>query len=300
MIAVSNHPLYRLPLPEHHRFPMLKYELLPEQLMHHGIITSKQFISPVKCPTEIIELVHSKAYLSKLLHQELSDKEQRSIGFPQSPQLVDRELHIMQGTIDCALHAIRHNTCSLNIAGGTHHAFADRGEGFCLLNDMAIAAEYLYTQTLAQKILIVDLDVHQGNGTASICAGKEHIFTLSMHGAHNYPFKKEQSTLDIPLADGIDGTTYMTLLKQHLPSVLDTFKPNIALYLCGVDVLHTDKFGKLNLTLKECALRDLYVFEQLKERNIPCACAMGGGYSADVKVIVDAHCNTFIAACNIW
>jgi acetoin utilization deacetylase AcuC-like enzyme len=293
MIKIANHPLYAHPLPSDHRFPMLKYELIPEQLLHQGIVTEAQFISPTICTDDIVCLTHTKAYLQKLHNLQLSDKEQRAIGFPQSAQLIQRELTIMQGTIDCAVYAIQHKTCALNIAGGTHHSFADRGEGFCLLNDMAIAANYLLQQQLTQKILIIDLDVHQGNGTASIFLGSKNVFTFSMHGAHNYPFHKEQSHCDVPLPDGISGTDYLALLHQHLTSIIETFQPDFAFYLCGVDVLNTDKFGKLNLSLQDCAARDEFVFQTLSKNKIPCACAMGGGYSADVRIIVDAHCNTF-------
>jgi acetoin utilization deacetylase AcuC-like enzyme len=189
---------------------------------------------------------------------------------------------------------------SLNVAGGTHHAFADRGEGFCLINDMAVAAAYLLREKLARQIIIIDLDVHQGNGTASIFREEPRVFTLSMHGAHNYPFRKEISDLDIPLKDGTTGETYLSLLHQHLPEVLDRHQPDFAFYLSGVDVLDTDKFGKLRLTLQDCSERDRYVFTQLQKKNIPVVVAMGGGYSPNVKTIVEAHCNTFRIAQELY
>jgi acetoin utilization deacetylase AcuC-like enzyme len=300
MIKVAHHPIYAHPLPADHRFPMLKYELIPEQLFHQGIITQDQIITPSFCADDVVCLTHTTEYLHKLHHLQLSDKEQRAIGFPQSEQLIQRELCIMQGTIDCALYAIHNNSCTLNIAGGTHHAFADRGEGFCLLNDMAIATNYLLQQQLAQRILIIDLDVHQGNGTASIFQTSSSVFTFSMHGAHNYPFHKEQSHLDVPLPDGINGQDYLALLEKNLNEIIDAFKPDFAFYLCGVDVLSTDKFGKLNLSLQDCAARDEFVFHTLSKHNIACTCAMGGGYSADVRIIVDAHCNTFKLAAEYY
>jgi acetoin utilization deacetylase AcuC-like enzyme len=293
MIAISYHNSYRLSLPADHRFPMLKYELLMEQLLHRGLITASQILSPQICPQEVLALTHSSSYLDKLNQLQLSAKEQRAIGFPQTAEMIEREYRIMQGTIDCALYAWQHKSCALNIAGGTHHAFADRGEGFCICNDMAVAANYLLQQGIVQRILIIDLDVHQGNGTASIFSNSKNVFTMSMHGAHNYPFHKEISHLDIPLQDGTTTTQYLELLASHLPAVLDTFQPQFAFYLCGVDILNTDKFGKLAVTPQGCAQRDAFVFQQLKQRNIPVACAMGGGYSADIKIIVDAHYATF-------
>jgi acetoin utilization deacetylase AcuC-like enzyme len=287
-------------VPEGHRFPMLKYELLPMQLKHYGIITPQQLVAPKILPHYIAALTHTDAYLHKLYTLTLSTSEQRAIGFTQSAKLIEREQYIMQGTLDCALYALRNNSVGLNIAGGTHHAFADKGEGFCLMNDLVIAAHYLLQQQLVKRVLIIDLDVHQGNGSASLCKHKPNIFTYSIHGAHNYPFHKEQSDWDIGLPDGTNGSTYLYYLQQSLPKILDSFAPDIALYQCGVDVLASDKYGKMNLTIKECQQRDAYVFTQLKQRGIPCAAAMGGGYSADINIIVQAHCNTFEQAALIF
>ena len=214
-------------------------------------------------------------------------------------QLMRREKIITQGTIDACGVAFREGV-ALNIAGGTHHAFSNRGEGFCILNDMAVAAQYLIDHALAKQIVIIDLDVHQGNGTASIFANEKKVFTLSMHGAHNYPFRKEQSDLDIPLLDGTDGKTYLQLLDKHLPEVLQQIQPDAAFYLSGVDVLETDKFGKLRLTLDDCRERDEYVFRLLAKNNIPVVVAMGGGYSPNIKTIVEAHCNTFRVARKLY
>ena len=291
-LRIAYDPIYAHPLPEGHRFPMLKYELIPEQLIYEGTITQDNLFSPGICTDEVVLLTHSKEYLDKLHHQTLSAKEQRHIGFPQSPMLTKRELIITQGTIDCC-HFAMTNGIALNVAGGTHHAFADRGEGFCLLNDFAVAANYLLQQQLAKQILIIDLDVHQGNGTAKLFESNPAVFTLSMHGKTNYPFHKEKSDLDIELLDGTDDATYLGLLKKNLPHIIDTIKPDFAFYLSGVDVLKTDKFGKLSLSMEACKERDRYVFELLKSHQIPCTVAMGGGYSADVKIITEAHCNTF-------
>jgi acetoin utilization deacetylase AcuC-like enzyme len=299
MIKIAFDPIYAHPLPENHRFPMLKYQLIPEQLMHEGTYTANHFFAPSICEEEIILYTHYQAYLYKLLNQQLSPSEQRKIGFPQSPELTQRELIITQGTIDACLYALETGV-ALNVAGGTHHAFADRGEGFCLLNDMAVASNYLLRKQICKKILIIDLDVHQGNGTAKLMEKEERVFTFSMHGAHNYPFHKEQSDLDIGLKDGTTGKEYLTILRETLPQLIEKVKPDFAFYLSGVDILNTDKFGKLQVSLDECKQRDAIVFEQLKKHHIPVTVALGGGYSPDVKTIVEAHCNTFRLAADIY
>ena len=214
-------------------------------------------------------------------------------------RLDPRELMITQGTIDCCLTALTAGV-ALNVAGGTHHAFTDRGEGFCLLNDFAVAAHYLLANNLATQILIVDLDVHQGNGTASIFKHEHRVYTFSMHGEHNYPFRKEKSDMDIGLADGTTDEQYLPLLEETLDALLLSVKPDFAFYLAGADVLDTDKFGKLKITMQGCSKRDEMVFKKLESHRVPCTVAMGGGYSADVKRIVEAHCNTFRLAKEIY
>lgn len=299
MIRIAYHSIYVHPLPEGHRFPMLKYELIPGQLLHEGTITEKNLFAPEPCKQKTVLFTHDKTYFDKLILQTLSTSEQRKIGFPQSPELTQRELMITQGTIDCCSYAVEYGV-ALNVAGGTHHAFADRGEGFCLLNDMAVAANYLLQQKKAKKILIIDLDVHQGNGTAKLFEQNNAVFTFSMHGAHNYPFHKERSDLDLPLKDGTTGTEYLSLLKETLPHLIKTVEPDFAFYLSGVDILETDKFGKLKVTIDECRQRDEFVFHTLRTNNIPVTVAMGGGYSPDVRTIVEAHCNTFRLATTIY
>ncbi len=299
MIRIAFDPIYAHPLPEGHRFPMLKYELIPGQLLHEGSVSKDHFFSPTLCDEKIVLLTHEKRYLDKLLLQTLSASEQRRIGFPQSPELTKRELIITQGTIDCCDFAFE-NGVALNVAGGTHHAFADRGEGFCLLNDMAVASNYLLHQKKVNKILIIDLDVHQGNGTAKLFENNPSVFTFSMHGAHNYPFHKEQSDLDIPLKDGTTGQQYLQILHDILPELIKKVNPDFAFYLSGVDILETDKFGKLKVTLEECKQRDAFVFRTLQKNNIPVVVAMGGGYSPDVRMIVEAHCNTFRLAADLY
>lgn len=299
LLKIAFDPIYAHPLPAGHRFPMLKYELIPEQLLYEGTIAAGNLFAPSPCPDEVVLWTHEQDYVNRLHQQTLSAREQRHIGFPQSPQLTRREFVIAQGTIDCCLYAFEYGV-ALNVAGGTHHAFANRGEGFCLLNDFAVAANYLLKKKLAKKILIVDLDVHQGNGTASLFEHEPRVFTFSMHGAHNYPFHKEKSDLDIGLADGTEDSLYLSLLQSNLQTLLSQLQPDFVFYLSGVDILATDKFGKLKISMNGCKQRDEMVFAQLKQQGIPCAVAMGGGYSPDIKTIVDAHCNTFRLAKDIY
>ncbi len=299
LLHIAYAPIYAHPLPEGHRFPMLKYELIPAQLLHEGIIESHHLVAPAVCADEVVLLTHTAGYVQQLKTQTLTAKEQRAIGFPQSPQLTEREFIIAQGTIDCC-HAALPNGVALNVAGGTHHAFAARGEGFCMLNDLAIAANYLLHRQLARQIAIIDLDVHQGNGTAKLFENNDRVFTFSMHGASNYPFHKEKSDWDIGLADGTDDETYLLLLKDALTKLLDAVQPDFVFFLAGVDILETDRFGKLKVTLEGCRQRDALVFGELRKRNLPCVAAMGGGYSPDVKIITAAHCNTFRLAKDIY
>jgi acetoin utilization deacetylase AcuC-like enzyme len=296
---IAYDPIYAHPLPEAHRFPMLKYELIPQQLLYEGTIQPHHILSPGPCPSEVVLWTHTPEYFNKLTHQTLSVREQRQIGFPQSPQLTERELVITQGTIDCCLWALDQGV-ALNVAGGTHHAFSDRGEGFCLLNDFAVASNFLLRKNIVKQILIIDLDVHQGNGTARIFRDEPRVFTFSMHGEHNYPFRKERSDCDIALKDGTDDKMYLSLLTETVTQLIQTTKPDFAFFLSGVDILSTDKFGKLKLSLEACRQRDEIVFSLLKKNHIPCTVAMGGGYSEDIKIIVDAHCNTFRVAKSIY
>jgi acetoin utilization deacetylase AcuC-like enzyme len=298
-MLIAFDPIYAHPLPEGHRFPMLKYELIPAQLLREGIITESQILTPAPLEEDIILQTHTLYYWQQLQQQTLTDKEQRRIGLPQSPALTLREITIARGTIDCALHALDHGV-ALNVAGGTHHAFADHGEGFCLLNDFAIAANYLLSQQLVKKVLIIDLDVHQGNGTASLFIGNSQVYTFSMHGAHNYPFHKEISDWDVPLPDGMNDNDYLRTLQECLPTLINKVNPDFVFYLSGVDILETDRYGKLKVTAQGCMQRDEMVFSALKQHGIPCAVSMGGGYSTQIKDIVNAHCNTFKVASEIF
>jgi acetoin utilization deacetylase AcuC-like enzyme len=278
---------------------MLKYELLPQQLLYEGTATQEDFFEPEIIDLKLVLKAHSKSYLDSLLNLTLDPKAARKIGFPLSAELVERELRIAQGTIVGCQKALE-SGIAFNIAGGTHHAFSGHGEAFCLLNDQAIAAHYLLDEKLATKILIVDLDVHQGNGTAEIFRNNNQVFTFSMHGKTNYPFKKELSDLDIPLDDGTKDALYLSIVSDILPKLIEQQKPDFIFYLAGVDILETDKLGKLGCTIEGCKKRDELVLTICKEKNIPVQVSMGGGYSPEIKTIIEAHSNTFRVARNIF
>lgn len=299
MIRIAYHSIYAHPLPEGHRFPMLKYELIPAQLMHEGTIDQSNLFEPAILEENIVIKTHDLNYWLQLKNLTLSLKEQRRIGFPLNATLVERELRIAQGTIDGALFALEYGV-AFNVAGGTHHAGTNWGEGFCMLNDQAIAANYLLAKNIAKRILIIDLDVHQGNGTAEIFLNESNVFTFSMHGDKNFPFRKEHSDLDIALTNATNDDEFLTKLQDSLAEIINRFKPDYAFYLAGVDVLETDQLGKLALTKNGCKERDQMVFETCLKHHIPVQVSMGGGYSADIKVIVDAHCNTFRVATNLY
>ncbi|MGJ8551038.1 histone deacetylase family protein [Winogradskyella wichelsiae] len=299
MLKIAFHPIYRHHVPESHRFPMEKYELLPQQLLHEGTCDQDNFFEPKKPNDKHILAVHTPEYYYDLVNLTLDQRAARKIGFPLSRNLIKREVIIADGTIKASEFAVQYGI-AMNISGGTHHAFTDRGEAFCLLHDQAIAARYLQSNSLAKKILIVDLDVHQGNGTAEIFENDTSVFTFSMHGKNNYPFKKEQSDLDIALENNTDDTTYLELLKATLPKLIDKEQPDFIYYLCGVDVIASDKLGQLSLSIEGCKARDRFVLEQCKLNQIPVMCSMGGGYSPDIKIIVDAHANTFRLAQDIF
>ncbi|MBT2561917.1 histone deacetylase [Pedobacter sp. ISL-68] len=299
MIKIAWHPLYAHPLPEGHRFPMLKYELIPEQLLHEGTIAQQNLFSPEPVSEDIILLAHEKTYWEQLRDLTLSAKDQRRIGFPLNAQLLERELRITQGTIDAA-HFAMSNGIAFNVAGGTHHAGSNWGEGFCLLNDQAVAANYLLNKNLAKRILIIDLDVHQGNGTAEIFQKEPRVFTFSMHGDKNFPFRKEMSSLDVPLNDGVQDEEYLSSLKVNLKKAFERAKPDFVFYLSGVDVLSTDKLGKLALSKAACKERDGMVLQACKDKNLAVQVSMGGGYSIDIRDIVDAHCNTYRLAFDLF
>lgn len=278
---------------------MLKYDLLPQQLLHEGTCKEANFFKPDYPEPDRILLAHDQGYFENLTQLKLKPSEVRKIGFPLSRELVNRELIIADGTITNCEFALIHGV-SMNIAGGTHHAFSNRGEAFCMLNDQAIGAKHLLTKNMVNKILIIDLDVHQGNGTAEIFRNDDTVYTFSMHGKANYPFKKETSDLDIALDKGTDDKTYLSILKTTLPELLEEVQPDFIFYLCGVDVVATDKLGTLGLTIAGCKERDRFVLQTCHDHSIPVQCSMGGGYSPDIKIIVEAHANTFRMAQEIF
>jgi acetoin utilization deacetylase AcuC-like enzyme len=271
---------------------MDKYSLLPEQLLYEGTITESAFFGPGSLSEAAILRTHTAEYWHKLKTNTLSRKEARAIGFPMRAELITRGRVISQGTLDCARIAFKEGV-ALNIAGGTHHSFADRGEGFCVFNDIAIAANELLFSGEIKKAMVVDLDVHQGNGTAKIFENEERVFTLSFHGAKNYPGRKPPSDLDVGFADGTTDEVYLQKLYDVLPGLLDSFQPDIVFYLSGVDILETDKLGRLSCTIAGCRERDRFVFQSCYDRDLPVAVCMGGGYSERLATIVEAHANTF-------
>jgi acetoin utilization deacetylase AcuC-like enzyme len=299
MLKIALSPIFAHPLPEGHRFPMEKYSLLPEQLLFEGTVSESNFFIPEPVDDGLILTTHQEHYLSRLKKLELTKAEIRAIGFPLSNPLIEREICIAGGSVQAACFA-KNFGIGMNIAGGTHHAFFDRGEGFCILNDLAITANYLLSSKLAQKVLIVDLDVHQGNGTAALFRNNPAVFTFSMHGEKNYPHRKEISDLDLGLADGTDDATYMSLLELHLRHILDLEQPDFMLYQSGVDVLATDQLGRLGLTLAGVQARDRLVLSTAKSHSIPIMCCMGGGYSKRIKDIVDAHAQVFRLAQDLF
>ena len=299
MLKIAYNQNYIYPLEENHRFPMIKYELIPEQLIRENTCSSENFFSPNKIDDKIVLKTHQREYFERFTSLKLSKKEIREIGFPLSQQLVERELQIAEGTIKGVKYSIK-NGISMNIAGGTHHAFYDRGEAFCMLNDQAIATNYIIQEGLFKKILIIDLDVHQGNGTASLFNSNPNVYTLSFHGKKNYPFRKEKSDLDMEFDDNTNDEEYLKVLRETIPKVIDQFEPEFIFYLSGVDVLENDKLGRLSLSIDGCKERDRFILEICKNNSIPVQVSMGGGYSVILKNIIEAHSNTFRLAQEIF
>ena len=299
MLKIAYNQNYIYPLEENHRFPMIKYELIPEQLIRENTCSSENFFSPTKIDSKIVLKTHQREYFERFTSLKLSKKEISEIGFPLSQELVERELQIAEGTIKGVKYSIK-NGISMNIAGGTHHAFYDRGEAFCMLNDQAIATNYIIQEGLFKKILIIDLDVHQGNGTASLFNSNPNVYTLSFHGKKNYPFRKEKSDLDMEFDDNTNDDEYLKVLRETIPKVIDQFEPEFIFYLSGVDVLENDKLGRLSLSIDGCKERDRFILEICKNNSIPVQVSMGGGYSVILKNIIEAHSNTFRLAQEIF
>ncbi|WKN32506.1 histone deacetylase [Porifericola rhodea] len=290
---------YHYALPEGHRFPIDKYVLVKEQLLYQGIIQPEQLNDPGLVEDETIYLVHTQEYWQQVKSLNLPPCMVRRIGLPNTDVSVLRARCSVNGTIKAAQAALK-NGIGMNLAGGTHHAYPDRGEGFSTLNDIAIASTFLLKEELVKRILIIDLDVHQGNGNAFIFGQNPFVFTFSMHGKDNYPIPKENSDLDIALSTGTGDKEYLEILGRTLPDLFIHHCPDIVFYQAGVDVLETDKLGKLSLTKEGCLTRDRIVFQACQKYGVPLATSMGGGYSAKIADIVDAHSNTFKVAHEIF
>jgi acetoin utilization deacetylase AcuC-like enzyme len=285
-VFYSDH--FVLPLPEGHRFPMTKYSVLRERVAGSSVCGPNELREPEAVTDEEILRAHSPDYLRRVVSGTLTEKEIRRIGFPWSERMVERSRRASGGTVGACLAALEDGFAA-NLAGGTHHAFADRGEGYCVFNDSAIAARAVQAAGLVERVVVVDTDVHQGNGTAAILAGDPTVFTFSIHGEKNFPFHKEESDLDVPLPDGADDAMFLEALGEGLEQALDASEPGLAIYLAGADPFVGDRLGRLAVTKAGLAERDRIVLEGCRERGIPVAVTMAGGYSRDVGDIVDVH-----------
>ncbi len=294
-IAFSEKHIYTLP--EGHRFPIGKYKLIVDKLLNDKIIGAHQLFDPGMIDNEVL-LAHNVEYYNNVTHFALTASEIRTLGVPLHEASVNRALNSVAGTVRSAEKA-KKKGLGISIGGGYHHAFSDHGEGFCIFNDLAIAARYLVYNNLANKILIVDLDVHQGNGTASILSDDDDIYTFSMHGSKNYPAKKVPSNYDLELPDGMSDKDYLYNLEHALDFILKHFNPDYILYQAGVDVLQSDQLGRLGLSMEGCRKRDEIVFKTIGELNIQSALTLGGGYSRDISVIIQAHVNTINTALSL-
>ena len=284
-----------LPLPEGHKFPMAKYSRLRERILREGIVSPENLHEAPLGTIDDLRLVHTAEYVDAVVAGTVPREMQRRIGFPWSPQMVERSRRSVGATI-AAAHAALDDGVAANLAGGTHHAFADRGEGFCVFNDVAVAARVLQRDQLARRIAVVDLDVHQGNGTAAIFSSDASVFTFSMHGDRNFPFKKEVSDLDVALADGTSDDEYLSLLRSHLPNVLNRHRPDFVSYLAGADPFEGDRLGRLKMTIDGLKRRDEIVMEACTRAGLPVAISMSGGYASDIDAIVAIHANTIRVA----
>jgi acetoin utilization deacetylase AcuC-like enzyme len=277
-----------LPLPEGHRFPMAKYSMLRERVARDGICGPGELLTPRAVTDQEILRAHAPDYLKRVASGTLTDKEMRRIGFPWSEQMVERSRRASGGTLGACLAALDEGFAA-NLAGGTHHAFSDRGEGYCVFNDSAIAARAVQAAGLVGRVVVIDTDVHQGNGTAAILRGDPTVFTYSIHGAKNFPFHKDESDLDAPLPDGAGDTEFLATLERGLEAALDAAGADLAIYLAGADPFEGDRLGRLSVTKSGLAERDRIVLQSCREREIPVAVTMAGGYANEVEDTVDVH-----------
>ena len=282
---------YVIALPEGHRFPIAKYALLRDAVLADGVVAPAAMHDPARAPLEDVQRVHDPAYVERLVRGTMPSQEQRTLGFPWSEGLVERSFRAAGGTLEAADHALRAGI-AMNLAGGTHHAFASHGEGFCVLNDVAIAIHALRAAGRIRRVAVIDLDVHQGNGTHAIFAGDPDTFTFSMHGRRNYPFRKVAGRLDVELEDGTQDTEYLEKLADALPSVLATARPDLVFYLAGADPHEGDSLGRLGLTFDGLMRRDALVLEASRVVGVPVAIAIAGGYGCDIRDTVRVHLNT--------
>ena len=285
-VFYSDH--FVLPLPEGHRFPMAKYSMLRERVAADGICGPGELRTPRAVTGEEILRAHAPSYLERVVSGSLTDKEIRRIGFPWSERMVERSRRASGGTLGACLAALEEGFAA-NLAGGTHHAFSGRGEGYCVFNDSAIAARAVQAAGLAARVVVIDTDVHQGNGTAQILRGDATVFTFSIHGAKNFPFHKEDSDLDAPLPDGADDSEFLTTLERGLETALEAADADLAIYLAGADPFEGDRLGRLSVTKPGLAERDRMVLEACRDRGIPVAVTMAGGYARNVEDTVDVH-----------
>ena len=290
-LTVWSSSRYTFPLPEGHRFPVAKYAMLREAVTAEGIVPAERVLDPPRAGDDALALVHTEEYVRRFRDGALDAAELRRLGFPWSPALVERSYRAVGGTIEAARHALVHGV-AMNLAGGTHHAFPDHGEGFCVFNDVAVAIRLLRRDGLLRRAAVVDLDVHQGNGTHAIFAGDADVYTFSMHGGRNYPFHKVAGTLDVELADGTGDDEYLDQLRSALPRVLAASSPDLVVYIAGADPHEGDRLGRLALTFDGLARRDAFVLDSCREVGIPVAITIGGGYGRRIEDTVDAHLRT--------
>jgi len=279
---------YYVPLPEGHPFPMAKFPALYRHLRREGLLAPDEVVAPRQADWSDLRRVHTAEYLAHLAEGSLSEHAERRMGLPWSERLVYRSRLAVQGTINAAFMALTDGLAA-NLAGGTHHAFPGHGEGFCVLNDVAVAIRVLQSACWVRRVLIIDLDVHQGNANAAIFADDDFVFTFSMHGQKNYPFEKPPSSLDVPLADSTGDEAYLDTLKTYLPQTLDAAQPDLVFYLGGIDVARDDRFGRLSLTRDGLHARDGYVLEQIRARNLPVVLLLSGGYAETPEATADLH-----------
>jgi acetoin utilization deacetylase AcuC-like enzyme len=284
-----------LPLPADHKFPMAKYARLRQRILERGVVAADGLCEAPAADWDDLRLVHEPGYLDAVRSGTLPREAQRRIGFPWSPEMVERSRRSVGATI-AAARAAFHDGLAANLAGGTHHAFADRGEGFCVFNDVAVAARVLQREGKARRAVVVDCDVHQGNGTAAIFQQDPSVFTFSMHGAHNFPFRKETSDLDVALEDGATDDDYLPLLDRHLDDVLNRHRPDFIFYLAGADPFEGDRLGRLKMTIDGLRARDELVLGRCRALGLPVAISMSGGYAPDIDAIVTIHANTIAVA----